>query len=184
MVAAISGTTRPSSTSGTSGTTPVAQVDVLVVEDDELTRVVIVEALEFAGYAARGAPDGAAALALAERLRPRLILLDLWMPVMDGWQFAAHYRNTDGPIAPIVLLSADPQLAEATEQLAAYGFIRKPFDLDFFREVVARAINAGARHHPLPTVPASDPSFVQAPSPRPSVGGLSRPNESRVPIPA
>jgi CheY-like chemotaxis protein len=120
----------------------VSPVDVLVVDDDGPTRAVVIEALEFAGYRAHGAADGAAALALAERLRPRLILLDLWMPVMDGWQFAAHYRNTGGPTAPIVLLSAEPQLPGVTEQIGAYGFIRKPFDFDFFREVVARAITA------------------------------------------
>jgi two-component system, chemotaxis family, chemotaxis protein CheY len=135
---------------------PVDPVDVLVVDDDEPTRAVVIDALKFAGYEARGAPDGAYGLVLAERLRPRLILLDLWMPVMDGWQFAAHYRNVKGPTAPIVLMSADPQLPAATDQLGSYGFIRKPFDLDFFREIVARAINASAQQR---LMPASDPSF-------------------------
>ena len=146
MIATASGATR---TIECTRTTP---VDVLVVEDDDATRAVVIDALAFAGYEARGAPDGAAALALAERLNPRLILLDLWMPVMDGWQFAAHYRTTAGPIAPIVLMSADPQLPESTEQIGAYGFIRKPFDLDFFREIVARAINAGTHQHPAVAV--------------------------------
>ena len=121
-----------------------AAVDVLVVEDDGPTRGLLIDVLTFAGYTASGAPDGAAALALAERLRPRLILLDLWMPVMDGWQFVAHYRCGTEETAPIVLLSADQRLPEATERLGAYGFIQKPFDLDFFREVVARAISVGA----------------------------------------
>jgi CheY-like chemotaxis protein len=165
----------------TNGAEPAASVDVLVVEDDEPTRSVLVEALEFAGYAAHGASDGAAALALAERLRPRLILLDLWMPVMDGWQFAAHYLNADGPTAPVVLLSADPYLPEATEQLGAYGFIRKPFDLDFFREVVARAINAGAGHR---AARAPDSSFTGTRSPGASAGGSLHRDDSRIPVPA
>ena len=154
----IAATHRSNGATGTlrAASADVAPVDVLVVDDDGPTRAVVIDALEFAGYSAHGAADGAAALALAERLRPRLILLDLWMPVMDGWQFAAHYRNTDGPTAPIVLLSAEPQLPGATEQLGAYGFIRKPFDLDFFREVVARSIKAGAHQRPaMASAPAA-----------------------------
>lgn len=120
-------------------------VDVLVVEDDGPTRAVITEILEYAGYAVCGAPDGAAALALAERLHPRVVLLDLCMPVMDGWQFVAHYRNAVDRPAPIVLLSAHPNLPAATEELGAYGFLCKPFDLDYFRDVVVRAIMSGER---------------------------------------
>ena len=114
-------------------------IDVLVVEDDPGTRTLLVEILRDAGYTAMAAPDGASGLAHAERLRPRLILLDLWMPVMNGWQFSDHYRGSPGPHAAMVLLSAHRDVPEATEQLGAFGFVRKPFHLDQRLEVVGRA---------------------------------------------
>ena len=112
-------------------------IDVLVVEDDAGTRTLLLDILRDAGYGVAAASDGAAGLALAERLRPRVILLDLWMPVMSGWQFATQYHASPAPHAALLLLSAHQDVPEATERLGAQGFIRKPFHLDQLLDIIA-----------------------------------------------
>lgn len=61
--------------------------DVLVIDDDEDVRWALLELLQLLGFVALGASNGAHGLRLAEDRAPRAILLDLRMPVMDGWQF-------------------------------------------------------------------------------------------------
>jgi CheY-like chemotaxis protein len=97
---------------------------VLVVDDDARLRESIVLLLRDAGYPARGAANGREALELAEDEAPSLILLDLMMPVMDGWQFLAEraqhraVRNT-----PVVLLSGMAFIRDAP---GVAGFLTKP----------------------------------------------------------
>src|SRR5512137_2265171 len=62
---------------------------VLVVEDDHDTRELLVEALRMEGYEVAAAPDGVQGLEHARRVQPHVILLDLMMPVMSGWEFRA-----------------------------------------------------------------------------------------------
>ncbi len=113
------------------------------------------QALRGEGYGAAAAPDGATALALLDDARAGrqeqgapssigLILLDLRMPGMDGWQFAARYRRTPGPHAPIVVFAAQPdaEAAALADRLGATGFLTKPFELDDLLEMVACALPA------------------------------------------
>jgi CheY-like chemotaxis protein len=67
-----------------------------------------------------------------------LILLDMRMPVMDGWTFASAYRAAMGPHVPIVVLSAARDAAERAAQIHAEGFLGKPFDLDDLLSMVAQ----------------------------------------------
>jgi CheY-like chemotaxis protein len=105
---------------------------VLVVEDDFDIRAMIELALELEGFEVTAAANGRDAL---ERLRsgyvPGVILLDLMMPVMNGWEFRDAQR-ADPALAgiPTVILSGDGNVAEKTVALAAAAFIRKPLDLD------------------------------------------------------
>ncbi len=80
---------------------------VLVIEDEPAIRDTLVEILESEGYAVSSAEHGAAGLAAARAHHPHLILLDLMMPVMDGWTFLA-VQLEDASIAdiPVVILSA------------------------------------------------------------------------------
>ncbi|HEV2122259.1 MAG TPA: response regulator [Chloroflexota bacterium] len=123
---------------------------VLVVEDDDATREIVVQVLQEEGYHTLTAPDGAAALAILDRDEvPRigLILLDLWMPVMDGWQFAAAYRAQPREHAPIVLLTAESGQSAAThaDDLQSAGFLIKPFDLEDLVAVVRRCLESGEK---------------------------------------
>jgi two-component system chemotaxis response regulator CheY len=61
---------------------------------------------------------------------PALILLDLRMPIMDGWSFVEQYRRASVAPAAIVLMSANPDLPGIAQHLGADGHLRKPFDLD------------------------------------------------------
>jgi two-component system, chemotaxis family, chemotaxis protein CheY len=87
------------------------------------------------------APDGAAALPRAQEATPGLILLDMRMPVLDGWEFARRYRAGPGPHAPIVCVTAAADAAAAAArgtQIGAVASLSKPFDLDELLALVRR----------------------------------------------
>jgi CheY-like chemotaxis protein len=114
--------------------------DVLIVEDDYDIREVLTEVLLVQGYRAVGAAHGREALdLLRERCRPRLVLLDLMMPVMSGWQFADEKR-ADPSLAsiPVVVVSADGDLKNKAESIGADGWLRKPVEIDALLEVLRR----------------------------------------------
>jgi len=98
--------------------TPSADSDVvLIVEDDEATRAALVEFVGMDGVVAATAPNGVDAL---EYLRhsppPRLIILDLSMPKMDGWQFRAAQRR-DSSLAGIPVCGELLILAERDDEM-------------------------------------------------------------------
>lgn len=108
----------------------------LVVEDDDDIRAMIELTLVAEGHEVLLASNGAEALA---RLRDRtidLVLLDLKMPVMDGWEFARRYRESDGN-APIVVLSAAQDAERHAREIGAKHALAKPFDIDSLVAVVA-----------------------------------------------
>ncbi len=101
---------------------------VLVVDDEKDARDAIVELLEYEGYPAVGAADGAEALELLERgLRPALMMVDLRMPVMDGWDFcravAADPRFAEIPIA---IVTASASVDRLPERRRSAGLFVKP----------------------------------------------------------
>ena len=118
---------------------------VLVVDDEAAIRGVVVAALAEEGYAVAAAADGAAALAQVRAAPPCLILLDLRMPGMSGWEFARRYRARPGPRAPLVCVTAAVDAAARGAQVGAVAALGKPFDLDELLAVVAR--------HALPRPP-------------------------------
>lgn len=111
---------------------------VLVVDDDSIRDFVSV-ALSYEGYEVVSAENGEAALGAIDRGRGvAVILLDMRMPVMDGWEFARVYRERPGPHAPIIVLTAARDAADYAAQIQADGFLAKPFDLDALLRTVAR----------------------------------------------
>ena len=109
---------------------------VLVVDDDESIRELVEMALSSEGHLVMTAPHGAAALDVIARTPPDVILLDMKMPVMDGWEFARAYRQVPGQHAPIVVVTAAQDAASRAAEVAADGHLPKPFDLeDLFRVV-------------------------------------------------
>ena len=108
---------------------------ILVVDDHANVRTLIKEYLTELGYRVVSAGDGAAALAAARREPIDLILLDVMMPNLDGFEFLKIYRKEHG--VPIILLTA--RLAESDKvlglELGADDYVTKPFGM---HELVAR----------------------------------------------
>ncbi len=90
------------------------------------------------GYEMVEAIDGAEALDLATRQPPDLILLDMRLPVLDGWQFADAYRATPGPHAPIIVMTAARDAAGIATEIQAQGYLAKPFNLDDLLAVIRK----------------------------------------------
>jgi two-component system chemotaxis response regulator CheY len=111
---------------------------VLIVDDEAEIRSLIAMALQEEGYEVVVAPHGAAALSLVEREHPDVILLDLRMPVMDGWQFARTYHARPGPHAPIIVITAARSARESARPINAAAVLDKPFDLDDLLAAVQR----------------------------------------------
>jgi CheY-like chemotaxis protein len=105
--------------------------EVMVIEDDFAIRETLREVLEDEGYGVVWASNGQEALAQLRSHSPRLILLDLMMPVMDGWEFRSAQRR-DPALAsiPVIVISADHALDQKVSTLAADGWLAKPFELD------------------------------------------------------
>ena len=105
--------------------------EVLVVEDDFAIRETLRELLEDEGYDVSWASNGQEALHVLSRRAPRVILLDLMMPVMDGWEFR-HAQRQDPALAsiPVVVISADHALEHKVAAMAVDGWLAKPFELD------------------------------------------------------
>ena len=135
-----------------------AKVSVLVVDDDFDARNLLALALSVEGYAVMSATNGAEALAVARRHRPGVILLDLAMPVMDGFAFREEQLR-DPVLAdiPVICVSGRHDAGQATRNLKFAGCVAKPFALD---EIVLRVGDLVDRFHPPPggTSPAGKPA--------------------------
>jgi two-component system, chemotaxis family, chemotaxis protein CheY len=104
---------------------------VLIVDDDDLIREALQIALQDAGIAVRTAEHGKAALDTLDTWPPDLILLDLMMPVMDGWAFREAQRARPAAASiPVIVFSAARGLTESAESLRPVRLIQKPFDLE------------------------------------------------------
>src|SRR5512142_2938239 len=107
----------------TAAATPGAARRVLIVEDDVDIRETLGELLATAGYETAGAANGLDGLAAARRAPPDLIVLDLMMPVMDGWEFRSAQRR-DPALAsiPVIVISASAPAAA----IDADTYLEKP----------------------------------------------------------
>ena len=115
-----------------------AATPVLVVEDDDALREVVTTALSDEGYDVHAAPNGQAALDVLDRAAPGVILLDMRMPVMDGWVFAHVYRQRPGPHARIIVCTAAQDVARWAGEIDADAYLSKPFRLDDLLDLVER----------------------------------------------
>jgi CheY-like chemotaxis protein len=113
---------------------------ILLVEDDDEIREALTSALEQQGYGVDSARNGREALdRLHDGVQPRLILLDLMMPVMDGWQFrAAQLEDPRICRIPVVVLSAMTNLRARGTDLHVAECLAKPVDLSHLLEAVSR----------------------------------------------
>jgi CheY-like chemotaxis protein len=111
---------------------------VLVVDDDDAVRHMIVLLLRSHGYETETASDGAQALARMRQRRPSLVLLDISMPIMDGWEFRKHQLD-DPALAdiPVICMTAmvHPEDVERTLGVPCLG---KPVDFSALIRAVVK----------------------------------------------
>ena len=94
--------------------------------------------LRVEGYPVTGAGDGEEALEVARAVHPCLILLDLMMPVIDGFQFrAAQLQSPELANTPVILISALDDDAQIARRIGPMNELRKPIDVDKLLAVVA-----------------------------------------------
>jgi CheY-like chemotaxis protein len=117
---------------------PKAKELVLVVDDDDEFRGSVAEALELEGYLVAEATNGARALEwLRESERPAAVLLDLWMPTMDGWQFRLALEERDYGDLPVVVMTAVP--TQNPDVLRVGHVLEKPFTISQLVAALQRA---------------------------------------------
>ena len=117
-----------------------------MVEDDQEISAVVRDALTDDGYDAVIAPDGQYALDLLRAERdgaPRVILLDVKTPRLDGWSFLQQYRALPVPQAKVILVTASVSIEEDSLPPGADALVRKPFDLEALLELVAQHVHPG-----------------------------------------
>jgi CheY-like chemotaxis protein len=114
------------------------EVRVLIVDDEPDIRATVSAMLEIEGYMVSEAANGADALAAVEMNPPDVILLDMRMPVLDGWGFAAEMRRRNHAI-PIVVMTAARDAARWAGEVAAAAFVAKPFGYDDLITAVEQA---------------------------------------------
>jgi CheY-like chemotaxis protein len=117
------------------------QARVLLVDDDPEILEATGQVLREWGYTVDEACDGQTALSMARLATPDLVLVDLMMPVMDGWTLIQRLREEKvAPDAPVVVFSADRDARENARHLDAHAALRKPFELQELQDVVERLI--------------------------------------------
>ena len=110
---------------------------ILVVDDDASVREVIAAVLEDEGFGVVTATNGREALDRIAERRPDVVLLDLQMPIMSGWEVLQELRAAQCEV-PIVFMSAGYRVKTEAERHHADGYIAKPFDLNQLIRVVER----------------------------------------------
>ena len=113
---------------------------ILLVEDDPPIQDVIIRILTRAGYEVITASNGVTALEVLEHQTPDLIILDIYMPILDGRQFMHEYRQRPGLLAPILVITGAGYAPQRAAPLGAAGYLDKPFALKELLAKVAELI--------------------------------------------
>ncbi|HEY2708378.1 MAG TPA: response regulator [Caulobacteraceae bacterium] len=116
-------------------------VQVLVAEDEPFTALAVVDHLEDLGHTVRDAPDGAKALTVLETFEPDIVVTDLMMPNVDGYELIRRLRRRPGPAIPIILITAVPE-TRLPADLAYDGYLGKPVNCDALARMINRLAKA------------------------------------------
>jgi len=111
-------------------------IDILYVEDEASLALIVADSLELNGFSVRHCQDGQSALQAFEKQKPDILLIDIMMPIMDGFTLANHIRACDSKI-PIIFLTARVQTEDVVKgfHLGANDYVKKPFRIE---ELVVR----------------------------------------------
>lgn len=113
---------------------------VLVVDDEPAIRALVAKIVERAGHPVDTARDGAEAIAMIEKSRYAVIVLDLMMPIVDGFGLIRHLKGLSGPRpATIVISAGDSSALRQLDGALVHSIVRKPFDIDVLGDLVSAA---------------------------------------------
>lgn len=129
---------------GTGMTGERARTRVLVVDDDASILDTVSAILAGEGYQVMAANGGAEAVTLMRSWHPTLVLLDMRMPVVDGWA-VARAMHESGSRVPIVVMTAAENARRWADEIGAAGHLAKPFALDELIDCVDRFTGSGDR---------------------------------------
>jgi len=117
---------------------------VLVIDDDVAIREAVADALSREGYEILFSPDGNQALQMIDDCPPDVIVLDLRMPGMDGFEFLKRFDPRSSTNCPVIVLTAyaDPDAVKACHDAGVGTLLEKPFRLQELREAVRNAVIA------------------------------------------
>lgn len=110
---------------------------ILVVDDDAAIRATIADILGLEGYAVETAANGLEALERVGDRRPSIIVLDMRMPIMDGWTFARELQARGFRI-PIIVITAAQNARSWAQEIGADAYLAKPFELTDLLDAVER----------------------------------------------
>ena len=117
---------------------------ILVVDDEAEIRGLIREILVDEGFEVATAENAAAARTLLEQFRPRLVLLDIWMPDMDGITLLKEWHESGKLSSPVIMMSGHGNIGTAVEatRLGAYDYLEKPLSLAKLMLTIRNALDA------------------------------------------
>jgi DNA-binding NtrC family response regulator len=144
---------------------------ILVVDDELGIRALLSEILSDEGHNIELAENATQARAVRERMRPDLVLLDIWMPDVDGVTLLKEWGSAGLLTMPVIMMSGHGTIDTAVEatKFGAIAFLEKPITLQKLLRAVEQALVKTAPPRPAPAVPGI-PSYA-----RPDSGGLSLP---------
>ena len=121
---------------------------ILVVDDEPDIRSLLKDILEDEGFRVTVAENGAAARALRDQGRPDLVLLDIWMPDIDGITLLKEWNAAGQPLHPVIMMSGHGTVETAVEatRLGAYDFLEKPLSMAKLLLTVRNALEAARLH--------------------------------------
>lgn len=112
---------------------------ILLVDDNAVVRDMLVDLVGSLGYTADAASSGAEALALFDRRRYDIVLTDLLMPGMSGWEVLAAVRQRD-PQMPVIIITGTPATGDPRAALPAVAVLRKPVDVTALDTMIKRML--------------------------------------------
>jgi len=119
-------------------------INLLLIEDDPALRAALALTLESAGYGVTVADDGERGIELAARFLPDVILMDIMLPQMNGWEaresLAADPSTAQIPVIGVSALG-DPETLERARRLRFAGYLVKPIRLNEVTEAIDRALS-------------------------------------------
>jgi CheY-like chemotaxis protein len=136
-------------------------IDILIAEDEAITRLALRQLLESEGYHCAEAADGREAVDIARQQPPRLLLLDLMMPELDGFAVARQLRSNRATRGVRILLLTgrnDRSARAEARRTHCELMLTKPLDFDGLLDVISTALHLGrrrARRHELPAPDAA-----------------------------